>query len=376
MPPPIFSKIERWHGRCTVHFEQWEVSVAEKSRYWPVAAAGIGLYVGWRRLKTWRQINFRGKTTLITGGSRGLGLLLARQLIADGARVAICARDFEELDRAVQDLAHYGGNALAIPCDLTDEARVNEMVAVVEQRLGPIDLLVNNAGNIIVGPIDTMRSEDFEASMDVNFYGALFTTLAVLPSMRRRGRGRIVNIASIGGKLSVPHLLPYCASKFALVGFSEGLRSELAGTGISVTTVCPGLMRTGSARQALFKGSVREEHAWFSASSSLPGITMSAERAARQILEAAARGDSEVTLSLPAKMIRLVHGIAPGLTSDVLGIVNRALPDSGGGVDTRIAGKAIEPCRSSWLTALGDRAAHRNNEIDPDEQARKAPACS
>src|SRR6185503_4123757 len=122
---------------------------------------------------------------------------------------------------------------------------------------------------------------------------------AVLPEMRARREGRIVNITSIGGKISVPHLLPYSASKFALVGLSEGLRAELAKDGIVVTTICPGLMRTGSPRNATFKGQHRAEYAWFSIGDSLPVTAMSADRAARQILTACKRGEAEVVLSVP-----------------------------------------------------------------------------
>src|SRR5439155_20746967 len=133
-----------------------------------------------------------------------------------------------------------------------------------------------------------------------NFWSALYTIEAAVPDMIRRGGGRIVNITSIGGKISVPHLLPYCASKFALVGLSEGLHAELKRLGITVTTVVPGLMRTGSPRNADFKGQHRAEFTWFNISDTLPVISMSAEAAARQIICACKRGDAEVILSLPA----------------------------------------------------------------------------
>src|SRR5262249_50390239 len=148
-----------------------------------------------------------------------------------------------------------------VPCDITDRERVEEMVAVVQYRWGPVDVLINNAGTISVGPVETMTLDDYRRAMRTHFWGPLYTIHAVLPAMRRRGTGRIVNISSIGGKVSVPHLLPYNASKFALVGYSEGLRAELARDGIVVTTVCPGLMRTGSPRHAFFKGRHRAEYA-------------------------------------------------------------------------------------------------------------------
>src|SRR5204862_3041411 len=111
--------------------------------------------------------------------------------------------------------------------------------------------------------------------------------------MRQREKGRIVNIASIGGKIGIPHLVPYCVGKFALVGYSQGLRAELENNGVVVTTVCPGLMRTGSARKAFFKGQSEAEYAWFKISDSLPLLTISAEKAARDILHACQRGDAQ-----------------------------------------------------------------------------------
>jgi short-subunit dehydrogenase len=182
--------------------------------------------------------------------------------------------------------------------------------------------------------------------------------------MRRRRAGRIVNISSIGGKLSVPHLLPYSASKFALVGLSEGLRAELAKDNIIVTTVCPGLMRTGSPRNAIFKGDHRAEYAWFSISDALPVTSMQAERAARQIITACKRGKAEVILSFQAKLAVFFHGLFPGLTADILGLINRLLPGPGGVGSERVRGADSQSSLSpSWLTKLNEEAAARNNEM-------------
>jgi short-subunit dehydrogenase len=223
---------------------------------------------------------------------------------------------------------------------------------------------MNDAGVIQVGPLETMSAKDYRQAMDVHFWGPFHTINAVLPQMKRRGSGRIVNITSIGGRISVPHLLPYSASKFALVGFSEGLRAELAKDGIVVTTVTPGLMRTGSPRNAQFKGQHRAEYAWFAISDSLPGVSMSAERAARQIIEACRHGRSEITLSLPAKIATTIHGLLPGLTADVLGLVNRLLPRAGGiGQRTALGWESESPAAPSVLTTLTERAAARNNEL-------------
>jgi NAD(P)-dependent dehydrogenase (short-subunit alcohol dehydrogenase family) len=328
-----------------------------------ITASGVGFFLVARRVvRWWRQYDLRDKVVLITGGSRGLGLVLARQLLQRGAQLAICARDEPELERARADLDH--GSVLTVPCDITDRRQVQTMVDVVQGHFSRIDVLINNAGAIQVGPVELMTVEDYEEAMKVHFWGPLYAVLAVLPAMRRRREGRIVNISSIGGKVSMPHLLPYNASKFALVGLSEGLRAELAKDGIVVTTVCPGLMRTGSPRNAFFKGQHREEYAWFSISDALPLISQSAERAACQIIAACARGDAEVVLSLPAKLASTVYALFPGWSADLLGLVNTLLLPAPGGIGTaqlpgRHSSSALAP---SWLTALSDRAAQRNNE--------------
>ena len=324
-------------------------------------AAGIAATMLLRRRT---PISFRGKTAFVTGGSRGLGLLIARDLLARGAKVAISARDADELARAAQQLGASESNVLTIEADMTLRDEAENAVKQIEQHFGPVDVLVNNAGTISVGPVETMTIDDYRNSINTHFWGPYFTTMAVLPQMQRRQSGRIVNISSIGGKISVPHLLPYSVGKFALTGFSEGLRSELLKDKVYVTTVCPGLMRTGSPRNALFKGNNEAEYAWFSISDALPGLSMNANRAARQVVDACARGDSEVVLTVPAKVATLVHGIFPDVMVDVLGVVNRFLPSPGGiGTDVRTGKQSKSKASPSWLTALNERAAQENNQI-------------
>ena len=328
-----------------------------KVRLTVAAAAGAIL---WRALARRRQWSgFDGRVVLITGGSRGLGLVLAREFVKRGALVAICARDASELELARADLEARGGQVFARICDVTDAAQASELVAAVEEHWGRLDVLVNNAGIIQVGAVDDQTLDDYKRAMDVHFWAPLHTIRAALPGMRRRGGGRVVNVASIGGKIGVPHLLPYDASKFALVGLSEGLRAELARDRIWVTTVCPGLMRTGSPPNALFKGQHKREYAWFSIGGSLPVASMSAERAARQIIGACRRGDAEVILGLPFKAAARLHGLFPGTTAAVMGLINRLLPRPGGPIARR--GRDSESAATSLLVTPWARAAERRN---------------
>jgi len=330
-----------------------------------LAGAVAGACVVRSLLRRASDYDFENKVVLITGGSRGLGLVTAREFAGHGARLVICARDEDELERARLDLESRGAEIMTIKCDVRNRPEVIDMVAAVQNRFGAVDVLVNNAGVIQMGPLEVMTHEDFENAMEAHFWGPLNTMMAVIPGMRQRKSGRIVNISSIGGKVSVPHLVPYCASKFALTGLSRGLRTELLKDGIAVTTVCPGLMRTGSPRNAGFKGKHRAEYAWFSISDASPLISVSAEHAARQIIRACQRGRAELVISVPAKIAVLFDTLFPEITSDLFALANNLLLPEPGGIGTReVKGKASGSAWSpSVLTTLNERAAVRNNEM-------------
>jgi NAD(P)-dependent dehydrogenase (short-subunit alcohol dehydrogenase family) len=333
--------------------------------FWPWAGVAVGLAAGLAAaLRPRPEWDLSGQVAVITGGSRGLGLLLARELGRQGCQVAICARDEAELARAREDLEGRGLTVHAGRCDVADRADVERFLADVMRRYGGIDLLFNNAGIMKVGPVETMTVADFEDAMRVNFWGVVYPSLSVLPIMHAKGGGRIVNITSIGGKISVPHLLPYNCAKFAAVAFSQGLRAELTGDGIAVVTVVPGLMRTGSYLNASFKGDAAAESRWFALGAALPGVSMDAERAARQIVQAAKRGDAEVILSAPAWLLARFHGLFPGLTADVLSLVNELLlPAPNGDTHNVVRGReALSRDPSTvieTLTRLGRTAAER-----------------
>lgn len=321
-------------------------------------AAGVAALAVARRLRSGAEL--AGKTVLITGSSRGLGLALARQFGAEGCNVVICARDSEELNRAAENLR--SATVMPIVCDVTNREQVDGMVREASDRFGAIDVLVNNAGVITVGPVQTQTIEDYEEAMRIMFWGVVYPTLAVLPQMLARRSGSIANITSIGGKVAVPHLLPYDCAKFAAVGFSEGLHAEVGRFGIKVTTVCPGLMRTGSYVNATFKGNNQAEYSWFSLGSTLPLVSIAAERAASKIIRAIRQGRSEIIITPQARLLAMAHGVAPGLVSDALSVVNRLLPDATDDHSRHLGKESKTAISESPLTALGRRAAREFNE--------------
>jgi short-subunit dehydrogenase len=282
-------------------------------------------------LRASRGMRLEGKTALVCGASRGLGRAIALELARRGARVAICARSERELDTVRAEIVALGGTVYAETCDLRDTEQVDALVANVTAGLGPIDVLVPVAAEMLVGPVEIMRVSDFDNAMEAIFKTALNAALAVLPAMRARRSGTIAFITSIGGKISVPHLLPYSAAKFAEVGLAEGLRAESAKDGVHVLTVIPGLMRTGGHVHAVMKGDSEKEYAWFGAGAIAPApLTISAPRAARRIVRAIERGDRELVLTPAAKLAVRANGIAPSLVSLVLELAGLLLPRAPG----------------------------------------------
>jgi short-subunit dehydrogenase len=332
------------------------------------AAAGLaGLWLGRRAGLGAREFEWRGRVVMITGGSRGLGLVLARQLVERGARVIICARDEQELERARRDLLNHareGGDATTMVCDLRDERQTAIMMEQAQRQIGQIEVLINNAGTITMGPVEEMGIEDFQEAMDIYFWAPLRTMLAAIPGMRQRGRGQIVNISSIGGVVPVPHLTPYCAGKFALTGLSESLRAELAQDGIGVTTICPFVMRTGSQVNAMMKGRTRSEYAWFMVAGSSAPFSVPVERAAARIIRAAEHNEGVVMVGIEAKAAALLHGIAPGFTARLMGLVNRLLPRPSLNGDIRQPGLESRGWLATTLpTKPIYKAALKNNQV-------------
>jgi NAD(P)-dependent dehydrogenase (short-subunit alcohol dehydrogenase family) len=304
---------------------------------WLMAGAGaVGGLAAAGLLLRGSPYSFRDKAVFITGGSRGLGLRMARILAEEGARLTLVSRPEDDLQAAARELAGTGGRSPQT-CDVRDRQRVQETIDASVKLYGSIDVLINNAGVIQVGPFENMAIEDFETSMAIHAWGPLYAMLAALPHMRRQGGGRIVNVCSIGGKIALPHLMPYAVSKFALAGLSDAMRAELRRYGIVVTSVYPGLMRTGSHVHAITKGDAKRELAWFSFLATNLIFAINAGRATRQIIEACRKGSPELVITTQANLAVAAHGIVPGIVARMSAIVNRFLPQPTVDVEERRA---------------------------------------
>ena len=272
-----------------------------------------------------------GQVVLITGGSRGLGLALAHRFGQAGCKLVLAARDEDELELARDGLLRdravlQEDDILLVGCDLTDESQISGLIASAINTFGRLDVLVNNAGIIEVGPAEDQPLAAYDRAMATNFFAALHTIYAALPYMLERkdsNGAAIVNICSIGGKIPVPHMLPYVAAKFALTGFSEGLHAELRHKGVRVTTVCPGLLRSGGENHAKFVGNVAAEKKWFDFSARTPGIAADVHHAANRIFDAANAGRAEITITPQAWLAARVFGIAPETSQYLASLANR-----------------------------------------------------
>ncbi len=311
--------------------------------------------------------NLAGEVAVVTGASRGLGLLLATELARRGCRLLICAQDEAELDRAATRLRESGAEVTALTGDVSAAGFAPRLVDTARERYGRLDIVVSNAGIIKVGPVQSTTAADYEAAVATMALAPVRLALAALPVMQAQGHGRIVTITSLGGKLGVPHMLPYSTAKFAAVGFSEGLRAELGRGPVTVTTVVPGLMRTGSHVNAEFAGRRDEEFTWFGLGASLPVLSMDAERAARQIVAGVAQRRPEIFLTPAGQVVSRLAQVAPEVTTAVLHAVqNLALPapdgDAAGVRGRQLRGTLREPVFGT-LTSLGRAAAARFNQV-------------
>ncbi len=195
-----------------------------------------------------KRQDVRGKVVLVTGGSRGMGRLLAERFAADGARVVLWARTEADLEKTVEDFRRNEWEAHAYAVDVSDPLQVRTAAARVREEVGPVDVLVNNAGVVSGGAFLEVPAETHRRTMDINFNASMWTTHAFLPEMMERNRGHVINMASAAGLAYTPHMTSYCASKAALIHFTDALRLEVKRTGkrgVKFTIVCPAYIRTG-----------------------------------------------------------------------------------------------------------------------------------
>ncbi|MCE6987950.1 SDR family oxidoreductase [Dyadobacter sp. CY323] len=340
--------------------EQSNDILSLKTALW--TSLGIGAFTAVRSIyQHITRYELEGKVVLITGGARGLGLAMARLLADKGCKLVLCSRNAQQLQLAETEFQEKGVEVLTIRADLTVQQEANQVVQAAITHFGQLDVLINNAGTMLVGPENTMEVEDYKKVADSNLWSALYMIKAAIPHFKSQGVGRIANICSIGGKIAVPHMLPYSVSKFAMVGLSEGLGAELKKDNIHVTTVIPNLMRTGSPRNITVKGGHEAEYAWFKTSASSPLLSQHADDAAKEIISGLQNGARNVTLTLTAKVAVALHGILPGAVESVMEFANRFLPESNNREEK--SGHESESEKSHGIIAdMSDEAALKFNE--------------
>jgi NAD(P)-dependent dehydrogenase (short-subunit alcohol dehydrogenase family) len=320
-----------------------------------------------------------GQTAVIVGASRGLGLVLARQLASAGCKLALCARDPHELERARRELVATGAAVFARPCDATRPDQMEDFVHATLRRFGSLDLLITCAASIEVGPLECMTTHDVQEAFEQVFWSAYYPTMAVLPHMRARKAGRIVHVSSFAGRLGMPHLMPYSTAKSALTGFSASLRAEVAKHGISVTTVTPGLMRTGSHVHATMRGQRDKEYLWFTAGSNLPFSSLGTDLAARRILRAATKRKAESTLTIGIRLLVIANAMAPNLMARLLAFQDRLLPSASEGAPGARSGREVAELSHSRLVRALDDYGRSNADLHheyPLEQPATLPGPS
>lgn len=266
---------------------------------------------------------------VVTGGGRGLGYAIAREFLARGCKLAIGSRDGEAIARAVAEFRLRGGEVYGTACDASDPAQVQAFIAGVIERFGHIDVLVNNAGQVFFGPAAELRAEDLEAAIRNIFWVHFWPTMTVLPHMRARGFGRIVNITSLAGKIPLPHHAAYVAGKHAATGWSETLTIELRKEGILVSTITPPALDDGAPLHTHFNGDEEEEFKWFTRALTSRWTATHTDRAARVVVDAARHGDRQRAISPGSWLAARLHGLAPSLMTHFWARFDRLLPPPG-----------------------------------------------
>ena len=231
-------------------------------------------------------MNFENKVIVITGASSGIGEAAAEKFAKKGANLVLVARRKEKLEQVEKKLSKYSIKTMIQVCDVSDKEQVKQMSKKVIETFSKIDILVNNAGFVIYGKVKELSIEDIESQMKTNYFGTIYCTKSFLPYLLKQNSGHIVNVASVGGSFGVPGIASYCATKFAMLGFSEGLHHELHGTNVGITVVSPIMVRTDLFDHPSFKNFTK--HA--------TGVSLSPETVANTIIKAANSSRLEIVV--------------------------------------------------------------------------------
>jgi short-subunit dehydrogenase len=259
-------------------------------------------------------------TVLITGASQGIGKATAEKFAQQGYNLVLAARHGDRLKAAAEELQTTGTSALAVPTDVRDAQQVHDLVQAALERYGTVDVLINNAGIYCSGPVERFSLDEWRQVIDTNLWGYIHTVQALLPHLLAQGKGTIVNVGSIGGKVPIPYLLPYTTSKFAVTGFTEALHSELSPKGIHVCGIYPNLIRSDFLERAIFEGETAEDaQARRQQHEQLVQIPVveKPEDVANAIWQAVHHRKSEILVG-SAHLAAIANGLLPGVTQWVM----------------------------------------------------------
>ena len=258
-------------------------------------------------------MDFKNKVVLITGASSGIGKQTAIEFAKLGSSIILVARRKNKLEQVENELKQFNVNTLVCVCDVSKKDQVDELSKIVLQKFDSIDILVNNAGFAIYGLVSDLSINEIESQMETNYFGMIYCVKNFLPLMLKKKSGHIVNVASVGASFSVPGVSSYCATKFAMLGFSEGLKHELYGTGVGLTVVSPIMVRT-----PLF------EHPSFTNFSKFStGVSLSSETVAKTIIKASNSSRLEIVVPSVARAAIWFKQTFPFLINPIIGRIFR-----------------------------------------------------
>ena len=258
-------------------------------------------------------MDFKNKVVLITGASSGIGKQTAIEFAKLGSSIILVARRKNKLEQVENELKQFNVNTLVCVCDVSKKDQVEELSKIVLQKFDSIDILVNNAGFVIYGSVSDLSINEIESQMETNYFGMIYCVKNFLPLMLKKKSGHIVNVASVGASFSVPGVSSYCATKFAMLGFSEGLKHELYGTGVGLTVVSPIMVRT-----PLF------EHPSFTNFSKFStGVSLSSETVAKTIIKASNSSRLEIVVPSVARAVIWFKQTFPFLINPIIGRIFR-----------------------------------------------------